>query len=557
MSKTDRQNISQRLTDIAARYPDQIAAIVANRHGDATRQVSFSELERLSHQLSVGLRQRGLDPGQRIVLMVRPGIEFLALVFALFRAGAIVVLIDPGMGLRRLVECLETIDPDGFVAIPAVQWARWIHRRRFPHARLNVRVGNWAPAKVSYRSLLSAAPGSCSPLATDPTDTAAIIFTSGSTGPAKGVEYEHGMFSAQVDLLQDRFQIEAGERDLPAFPLFALFNAAMGVTSVFPAIDPTQPAHVDPRRIVAPIRKQQVTQSFASPALWSRVGRYCAEKDLQLPSLKRALAAGAPVPPSTIEKVTLALQESGGELFTPYGATEALPISVIGGREVLDDTSAKSLQGSGTCVGQLFTGIKVSVIEITEQDIPTYDLCRPLPQGAVGEIIVRGPSVTRRYYQQPGATASAKITDGDGFWHRMGDVGFLDEEDRLWFCGRKAHRVETPDATLFSVPCESIFNQHPAVSRSALVGLGSRPQQLPVIIIELESSDPPVHSQKLIQTELLDLAAQSPMTRLVSTVLFHPSLPVDIRHNVKINRELLAEWARQRIFDSETPGSQQ
>lgn len=555
MSDPDRLNIAQRLTDISQRYPDHVAVIVANRHGESTRRVSFEDFESLTRQLTLGLQQQGLQPGQRIVLMVRPGIEFLALVFALFRAGAIVVLIDPGMGLHPMVDCLEEINPHGFVAISKVQWVRWFYRRRFSHARLNVRVGGWAPACLSYQSLLVPTDGSLKPVATASTDTAAIIFTSGSTGPAKGVEYEHGMFDAQVNLLQDRFQIEAGERDLPAFPLFALFNAAMGVTTVFPDIDPTRPAHVDPRRIIAPIRKQQVTQSFGSPALWKRVGRYCLDNNLQLPSLKRALAAGAPVPPPIIESVRHALEESGGDLFTPYGATEALPISVISGDEVLKDTVASSRLGQGTCVGRLFSQVEATVIEITDDDIPTYDHCQPLSQGEIGEIIVRGPSVTRRYFQRPAATASAKIADGDRFWHRMGDVGFFDESGRLWFCGRKTHRVETRGGTLFSVPCESIFNEHPAVSRSALVGLGPRPQQRPVIIVELENEATPGPSLVEIRAELLELAAGSPLTLSVTTLLFHPSLPVDIRHNVKINREALAEWAMQRISDSRQSGS--
>jgi len=542
-------NVAARLSDSARLVPDQPALIVCDRHGTATDQRTFLELDQLVDRLTAGLGRLGVAPGHRIVLMVRPGVEFLALTFALFRAGAVVVLIDPGMGLRKVITCLQQADPHGFVAVPKVQWARCLYRRRFPHARLNVRVGGPAPALASYARLQATDPdGFVAPdIAGD--DPAAIIFTSGSTGPAKGVEYEHGMFCAQADLLQARFGIAPGERDLPGFPLFALFNVVMGVTSVFPDIDTTKPAAVDPRHVVAPILKQQVTQAFGSPALWERVGRHCQQQQITLPSLARVLSAGAPVPPTVVESIREALTSEAADIHTPYGATEALPVAVISGREIIETTAGASARGAGTCVGTLFPEVDLRIAEIDDGPIEHFEELKLLETGAIGEIVVRGPSVTTSYFRRDEATRAAKVRDEGFTWHRMGDVGYLDPTGRLWFCGRKAHRVQTQHGTLFSVPCEAIFNQHPAVRRSALVGLGDRPCQQPAIVIECEPGSQP--SDRLIE-ELKRTAADNSLTASIQSVFFHDSFPVDIRHNVKINREELAKWAAGEVAAGNT-----
>ncbi|MFP6768013.1 MAG: fatty acid CoA ligase family protein [Planctomycetaceae bacterium] len=534
-------NVAQRLAESAKLAPNRTAVIVCDSHGRSRSEISFRSLDELVNRLTAGLIANGLTPGDRIVLMVRPGQEFLALVFALFRAGAVVVLIDPGMGLKHVIDCLENVSPQGFVSVPSVQWARWYWRRRFPDARLNIHVGGWAPSSLNYRRLALTDPGQLQPPAVTAADPAAIIFTSGSTGPAKGVEYEHGMFCAQADLLREHFDIKPGERDLPAFPLFAMFNTAMGVTSVFPAFDPTRPAAVDPRHVIAPILVQQVTQAFGSPALWDRVGRYCQSEGITLPSLVRVLSAGAPVSPRVVRLIRGILQAPDADIHTPYGATEALPVSVISGEEIVTETADRSARGSGTCVGRSFPGVDVRIIPIDDSPISGFEDLNPLPAGEIGEIIVRGPSVTRRYFGHEQATTLAKVPDGSTVWHRMGDLGYLDDQNRLWFCGRKAHRVETDQGLLFSVRCESIYNEHPSVFRSALVGLGPRPRQTPVLVVELNPgvSD----STDRLTTELLALGAAHTLTAAIHNILFHPSLPVDIRHNVKIDRERLASWA--------------
>jgi len=568
-------NIAQKLRDSAAAWPSQRAVVFPAGRDSQGRvtysHLTFQQLDQETDRLARGLRQMGVNPGTRLVLMVRPSLEFIALTFALFKAGAVVVLIDPGMGRSGIFNCLKLVEPQGFIAIPIVQAIRVCSGSQFSSAKLNVTVGGrrWFWGGPNYQELLGKPwePFEITP--TSSTDPAAIIFTSGSTGPPKGVLYEHGMFAAQVDLLREFYQIQPGEIDLPGFPLFALFNSAMGVTTVIPEMDPTRPAKVDPAKILEAIENQGVTQAFGSPAIWNRVGRFCESTGRRLPFVGRVLSAGAPVPVPVIERILQSFPEPATRLephashpvdqqfnnqrlpdiHTPYGATESLPVCSISGREIIAETAAKSRQGAGTCVGRLFPRMQLKIIEITPGPISQWNQVRELPVGEIGEIIVSGPVVTREYFRHPEATRMAKIADGDRFWHRMGDVGYLDPQGRLWFCGRKAHVVETSKGVMFTIRCEAIFNQHPQIFRSALVGVGNKPDQRPVIIVEPETGQFPESPQAeaRMRTDLLNLGRANPLTQQIETVLFHRSLPVDIRHNVKIFREKLAPWAEQQL----------
>jgi olefin beta-lactone synthetase len=370
-------------------------------------------------------------------------------------------------------------------------------------------------------------------------DPAAILFTSGSTGPSKGVLYSHRMFYQQVELLRRLFHIEQGEMDLPTFPLFALFGVALGMTCVIPDMDPTRPAEVNPQTLIQHIKEYSITTSFGSPALWNTVSRYCLDKNIQLPTLRRIMMAGAPVPGNLLERFDRILSPDA-LIHTPYGATEALPVASISHREILNETWQQTREGKGTCVGKAVDGLTLKIIKISDEVIEQWDASLEVPPGTIGEVVVQSPWVTRQYFNLKDATRISKIRNGENFWHRMGDVGFLDDDNRLWFCGRKNHRVQTAEDTLFTIPCEAIFNTHEQVKRSALVGVGSPGKQTPVIIIEAEGT----FNQKKLTEELLALGKSHPITQSIRQVLYHPAFPVDIRHNAKINREQLARWVR-------------
>ena len=549
---SDIPNVGKRLGPVAERQAALPAVVEARaradtRSGDRVR--TFAELDRMSDRIAASLRAGGVPAGARMVLAVPPGIDFVTLVFALLKARLIAVLIDPGMGRENLLQCLADVEPDGFIGPPRVQAIRTLLRRRFPKARFHVTCGRryfwggWTLASLRRddRSSLPDEPCSLD-------DPAAIIFTTGSTGPPKGVFYRHRQFARQVEEIQTHYQLLPGSCDVAAFPLFGLFNALMGCTTIFPEMDYTRPADVEPSRIIDAVRRWKATRSFGSPAFWNRVATYCDEHDVDLTPLQTVYSAGAPVPVHVLERVLPRLEENGN-LFTPYGATEALPVASIGAREVLSETARATRAGKGTCVGRRFPGIAWKVIEISDEPAATIDQVKEVPVGTIGELMVLGDVVTERYVTREEANALHKVADGDRTWHRMGDVGYLDDDDRFWFCGRKAHRVETAGGTMFTIPCEAVIASHSAIYRAALVGVGRPPRQRPVMIAEPWPDHWPdsESAERELLEELESLARAHPFPHPIERFFLMRRLPTDIRHNAKIFREQLARWAEERI----------
>lgn len=543
-------NVASHLKRMARVQPHK-KAVICPFGGDrcgrvAYTHLTFQQLEQESDHLAWGLESAGITRGTRTILMVKPSLDFFTLTFALFKAGAVPVVVDPGMGIRRMVDCFKQSGPSAFIGIPAAHLLRILFPRFFSAVKTWVTVGrSWFPGHHSLKNLSRVRRSPFPAAQTSRDETAAILFTTGSTGPAKGALYTHGIFAAQIAAIKSHFLISTGEIDLPTFPLFALFDPALGMTAVIPDMDPTRPAQVDPLKIIAAVNDHGVTNMFASPALLHRVGRYGRENDVRLPSLKRVISAGAPIMPANIEQFAGLLDEEA-EIHTGYGATEAMPVAAIEGREILNETRSQSERGRGICVGRPVSGVAVRIIAIDDGPIEAWSDAVAAENGTVGEITVKGGQVTRHYFENPAADALSKIRDKTDVWHRMGDLGRLDEDGRIWFYGRKSHRVVTAGGTLFTIPCEAIFNNHPQVYRSALVGVGNAPNQKPIICIELEPGQGGGNRMELTR-ELLDLAKSSEMARAIDTVLYPAEFPVDIRHNAKIFREKLAQWAAKKI----------
>jgi olefin beta-lactone synthetase len=544
MTNTDIVNISRPLTEMARLQPDTPAIIFLQKG----RTLTFRELDEESDRIAHGLGRIGICYGTRVALLVPPSPELFALTFALFKAGSVPVFIDPGIGPRNMKGCLAEAEPEAFIGIPKAHVARRLLGWGRNSISINVVVDGgsiWGGVPLDeLRRSAQSTPFVAAETRRD--DVAAILFTSGSTGPPKGAVYTHGTFAAQVDTLRELYDIRPGEIDLPTFPLFALFAPALGMTALIPQMDFTRPGSVNPRRILGPAAEYSATTMFGSPALLNRVGRYAAKQGIKLPQLKRVISAGAPVPASVLKRFAALLPEDA-EIFTPYGATEALPVSSIGSKEVLSETGAMTGDGRGICVGRPVKNITIAIIPITDGPVDVWSNDLALPQWEVGEIAVRGPQVSTAYLNRPEATEMAKIPDSSGgIWHRMGDVGYLDNSGRIWFCGRKAHRVVTAHGTLYTIPVEGIFNTHPNVFRTALVGVGTSGSQQPVLCVELETKIG-VQEQEQIRKELLELGSHHPHTKNIHTILFHHAFPVDIRHNAKIFREKLAAWAEKKL----------
>jgi len=550
IKNNDIVNVASHLKKHARTQPYKRAVIYpagTDKNGRVTySHLTFRQLDRESDCLAYGMERVGITRGTRTILMVKPSLEFFALIFAFFKLGAVPVVVDPGMGMGRMLNCLHESMPEALIGIPPAHVLRLIAPKFFKTVKTYITVGKrwfWGGYTLEHIYQMSRKPY---PMAkTNRDETAAILFTTGSTGPAKGAVYTHGNFDAQLRQIESSWAISADEIDLTTFPLFALFWPALGITSVIPDMDPTKPALVDPEKIIEPIVNHGITNMFASPALLNRVGTYGKEKGIKLPSLKRVTSAGAPVPPSIIDKFASMLC-GDAEIHTPYGATEAVPIVSITSNEILSETRKFSEQGYGTCIGRPLEGTEIRIIMISDDPIPEWSEDIVVSSGEIGEIAVKGDLVTRQYFENPEADKLAKINEGDNIWHRMGDLGWVDKKGRIWFCGRKGHRVNTRKGTLYTIPCEAIFNNHPRVFRSALVGVGPASKQIPVICIELEQTDDGKNKRKL-KKELVELARSNDLTKDIKKILFHKAFPVDIRHNSKIFREKLAIWAEKKF----------
>ena len=533
-------NIASHLLRMATLQPDSLAVAVATAP-DCYVELSYAELNRLVDRTAHALCAVGITRGTRTVVMVQPSPELFAVTFALFKIGAVPVMVDPGMGVTNLGQCLEEAEPVAFIGTPKAHLARRLFRWAKPSLEILITVGpRWFSGGQRLASILETAPNDPFEMeGVDPDQMAAIFFTSGSTGTPKGVIYRHPNFTAQVRLLRDVYGIAPGEVDLATLPLFALFGPGLGMSSVVPFMDASRPATADPHHLVSALEKYSCTNMFVSPALVEKLGRHCEATNTQLIGLQRVLSAGAPASPTALERLQRHLPQ-GVEIFTPYGATEALPVASVGSQTILGNTRTKTDSGAGVCVGHPVPEATVRIIPITDDPVPFWSADSALPANEIGEIIVQGPMVTHGYYRRADATELARIMDGDRVFHRMGDLGYLDENGLLWMCGRKTHRVVTSVGTLFTVPCEAVFNTHASVFRTALVGV----RGVPVLCVELEQSERPSDA---LTDELRTIGKNFEHTRDIETFLYHKSFPVDVRHNAKILRERLAQWASGRV----------
>ena len=531
-------NLSHHLTARADEYPDRCAV----RTFDG-RALTFAALEARCNAISRGLAELGLARGDRACLFVRPGPELIAITHALFRSGIVPVLIDPGMGRKNLLACVERIAPRAFLGIPKAHLARVLYPRAFRAVEIAVTVGRrlgWSG--VTLAEIEGVGGRDWQPAVTHADDEAAIVFTSGSTGPPKGVATTYGMFEGQLRALTKLYGLGPGGVNVACFPLFALYDNALGMTSVFPDLDPTRPGTCDPAKVYAALEEHGATFTFGSPAIWRRVLPWMQAHEKRLSTLRSLTIAGAPVPP----RLVLGLREllpPGGDVFTPYGATESLPVTSVSGAELAEGLAERTEAGEGSCVGRAAPGIELRLIRITDDAIDEWGDALLSAPGERGEIVVRGPVVTREYRHDEAATRLAKIRDGATIWHRMGDVGRLDDEGRLWFHGRKSHRLETEQGVVMPVPLENVFNTCRGVRRTALVGVGAKGRQRPYLVVEMDKGA----SRAEVRDELTQRAREHDAEPALAGVLFHRAFPVDVRHNAKIKRGELARWAEGKV----------
>jgi acyl-CoA synthetase (AMP-forming)/AMP-acid ligase II/pimeloyl-ACP methyl ester carboxylesterase len=510
--------------------------------------IDFAALAARINAYERGLAAAGLRAAERVIMLVTPGADFLALSYAVMGRGAVPVFIDPGMGVDAVVACIKEAEPSGFIGVPKAHLLRLKAKELFRSLRFCVVAGRLPLfGATRLRDLLVPAAAAPPPVSRQDDDPALVAFTSGATGRPKGVIFTNRMLTEQLAVFRNQFGFRGGEQDLPLLPVFSLFTSALGVGSIFPPLDPGRPLALVPQQIIRVMRDLGNQTSFGSPTLWTKIAECCRQTSTSLPQLRRVFMAGAPVSQATLDLVKAACPQA--ESFTPYGATEALPVTVAAADELRQDPPVLAVTGEqGTPVGRAIDGVTLRVVE--PLDGPTTGPLVDCPDRVIGEIVVSGGTVSREYLARPEATAASKIHEAGRVWHRMGDMGYLDAGGQLYFCGRRAHVVTTADQTFHSVPVENVFNRHPQVSRTALIGVAG----MPALVVEPRSRSLDAAARRRLADELRAIGAADPVTAPIRRIYFHPSFPVDARHNAKIFRDRLAAWAAtQPVTEVATP----
>lgn len=519
-SAPDAPPLWQALLERAAGTPDEVA--VAEVGGASA---TWAQLRDRVAATAAGLAAAGVAPGHRVALLVPPSIELTVCVYAVWQAGASIVVADKGLGVRAMGRALRSAEPDhviGRAAGLAVARAMRIPGRRFRAGSL--------PRSLRTAPAQPAAPPS-------PDAEAAVVFTSGATGPAKGVVYRHRQVRAQLEVIQAAYDLTEKDRIVAAFAPFALYGPALGIASAVPDTDVTAPGSLTAGALADAVVAIDATVVFASPAALRNVDATAdalsGDQRAALRGVRLLMSAGAPVPRDLLGRLAVLLP--GAEAHTPYGMTEVLPVAdvTLGGIEAAGF-------GDGVCVGTPLTGADVR-IDPLERDGGLRSQLTTQP-GIVGEICVGAAHAKDRYnalWATERATASAP-----GF-HRTGDVGSLDEHGRLWVMGRLPHIITTPGGVVTPVGIEQRVEALDGIRSAAVVGVGPAGAQQIVVVVVPDGHRPsrrrPVAS--LSVTESVHAAAQWP----IAAVLQVRALPVDIRHQSKVDRTAVAAWAARTL----------
>lgn len=520
---------------LADRSDDDAIAIVEMGTEGPEAVVTFAELDADVNRVAAGLAELGVEKGDRVALLVPPGIDVAVCVYACWRLGAVVVVADAGLGGRGMTRALTSANPAYLIGIPrALAAARML---RWPGVRISS-----TPMPQTQRRVLGVTTtldeirergnGRPVPPPPGPSDEAAVGFTSGATGPAKGVTYRHHQMQAQRDALVDLFDIGPDDRLVAAFGPFALYGPAMGIPSVVPDMAVTSPGSLTADALAAAVRSVDATLVFASPAALRNVvataEEMTADDASSMKDVRLLMSAGAPVPAAVLQSVGKLLPAA--EAHTPYGMTEVLPVADI---SLAGIEAAGS--GDGVCVGYPLPSVEIAIDPLSSPEATSGGMTAA--PGVVGEVCIRAPHMRDGYDKLWMTEHTASQPEG---WHRSGDVGHLDEQGRLWIEGRMGHIVTTSEGPVTPIGIEHVVEDAPQVEHAAVVGVGpAGAQQVVVVVVPSGGKTRP----GLADETLSDIVRGQATEVDIAAVLVAPRLPVDKRHNSKINRTRLAGWA--------------
>jgi acyl-coenzyme A synthetase/AMP-(fatty) acid ligase/pimeloyl-ACP methyl ester carboxylesterase len=516
------------------RSHDADVAMVEMTETGPGRSITFAELDADVRRVAAGLVAQGVAKGDRVALLVPPGVDLTVCLYACWRMGAVVVLVDAGLGPRGIGRALKSANPRFLVGIPrALAAARVLGwpGRRIAAVEMSAAAARAAGVWTSLDAIRALGEGGAVPPTPADSDPAAVVFTSGATGPAKGVAYRHHQLQAQRDVLAHLYGITEDDRFVAAFAPFALYGPAMGVPSVVPDMEITAPGTLRATALADAAAAVDATLVFASPAALVNVigtaGALEPRHRAALARIRLLLSAGAPVSRSVLSAIADVMPNA--EAHTPYGMTEVLPVTDVTPREI--DAAGP---GNGVCVGRPIQEVAVTVDTLDASGRPTGTRTdRPFE---VGEVCVRAAHARDGYDMLWLTQHQADQPQG---WHRSGDVGHFDADGRLWIEGRLIHVVTTAHGPVTPVGIEQTVEALDGVRQAAAVGIG--PAGTQQVVVVLVPDDAP--RRPALAPAPLAAAVRGAVDVDVAAVLVVPRLPVDKRHNSKIDRIRVGAWA--------------
>ncbi|MBF0450652.1 MAG: AMP-binding protein [Candidatus Magnetomorum sp.] len=552
---TGQTNISRHIVDLAKTSPYKKAVICLSGR-DANGKMAYSHLtyrqfNQQSDDIARGLQRSGVVRGTKTALQMTPGVEWFTVAYALLKIGAVPVLIQPSLGFRHMAQCIKAVEPEALIISPKFQMLPLLYPGNYQSVHLQINTDRrWLKKGLSLVDLQQNEPGPFQVTESRDQDPGMIIFsTTNETETPKPILLTHKVLNAIADLLTSVMDSSSDSVFFTTFPLFMILAPSMGIRQIVPSSQSMKGLKINPRMIVESVWDHGITHLLMSPTHLMVLEDFLKDAGIFLPSIQRMLSWGEAFPAQELQKLHYFINDQT-QVFPLYGMAEAPVVTTLGSHEIVSETQIKTERGFGICQGKVIENMQMRVIEVSDRPIDNWSDDLLIEEAIIGELVVKGEAVSKKYSNNVTADALTKIPDGKDMWHRTGDVGWLDAKGYFWFCGRKKDRIiVSEDETLYTIPCEAVFLRHQRVHRCIIVGVGPIPYQTPVLIIELARGD----SGKYISTlthELIDLAQAYPHTGNIKKILFRKSFPVHPLYHQKINRKQLTIWAAKKLGKS-------
>jgi len=511
----------------ACECPDKLALVMPSAWDETGTteavQLTYAQLWRRVRQFMAGLQANGIGEGDRVLLAIPLSADVYALTLALLASGAAGILVDASMGRKKVKQAVAASRAKAVVSVNALLKYRWFVGaiRRIP-LKFSADKAGWGVRSIDQLTLDPDGAGATIPR--DTQDAALITFTSGSTGQPKGADRTHGLLIEQVMTLPVMYTVEEDHVNFPAFPVASLAGLCLGVTIVLPPMSFARPDAVNPAAVVNEMRKWDVHNLSGPPSYIQRLAQYVIDHEVDF--VPRQLAVGgAPVSRELCSLLVKAFPNT--ECIIVYGSTEAEPMGRIDVREVLSRDEQAYPAGRPAVVAT------IALAALPELAPPLDDAgIEPfrVSAGDIGEVIVSGDHVNRRYVDNDDATRRAKLFEVDGtVWHRTGDLAYEDDEGLMWLVGRHSYAIERDDGLVHPFPIEIALNALPQVERSALVATRRHPRGIVAILATSRQADT-LEAKRSAREVLASFGLDDLEVRFVD------AMPVDGRHNSKVDR---------------------